>query len=31
MQKNGMKADVSWSRSAAKYAEIYRHLASSSA
>jgi starch synthase len=30
MQKNGMKADVSWSRSAAKYAEIYRHLLSSS-
>jgi len=31
LQKNGMKADVSWSRSAAKYAEIYRHLASSKA
>jgi starch synthase len=31
MQRNGMKGDVSWSRSAAKYAEIYRHLASSNA
>jgi starch synthase len=31
MQRNGMKADVSWSRSAAKYAEIYRHLASAKA
>jgi starch synthase len=26
MQRQGMKADVSWDRSAAKYAELYRSL-----
>ncbi len=26
MQKSGMKSDVSWSRSAARYADIYRRL-----
>ena len=26
MQKQGMKADVSWNRSAARYAELYRQL-----
>ena len=28
MQKQGMKADVSWARSAARYAELYRTLIS---
>ena len=27
MQKRGMKSDVSWSRSAARYADLYRRLA----
>ncbi|MEO9339925.1 glycogen synthase GlgA [Mesorhizobium sp. SB112] len=31
VQKQGMKADVSWDRSAAKYAEIYRSLISQEA
>ena len=26
MQKQGMKADVSWQKSAARYAELYRSL-----
>jgi starch synthase len=28
MQKQGMRADVSWSRSAARYADLYRSLVS---
>jgi starch synthase len=31
MQKRGMKSDVSWSRSAARYAELYRRLAAGTA
>ncbi|MEP5518362.1 MAG: starch synthase, partial [Bauldia litoralis] len=27
LQKNGMKADVSWTASAARYAELYRSIA----
>ena len=26
MQKQGMKADVSWDRSARRYADLYREL-----
>ena len=26
MQKQGMKADVSWARSAARYVELYKSL-----
>jgi starch synthase len=26
MQANGMAADVSWERSAAHYADLYKHL-----
>ena len=29
MQRRGMKSDVSWTRSAARYAALYRHLAAS--
>jgi starch synthase len=31
MQKRGMKSDVSWSRSAARYADLYRRLAAGTA